>query len=230
MPLFLDDQHTALPDDPDVVRIRLGKVGWTKARPSGDLWLGLQFWRMLGLNAIVARHVKTGRETVPPATMVAIEVISRVCTGRGGETCELALAEHGYRRPALEDLLAVPDDALTKDRLYRTRDALLAAKEPIERDLKEQLGELFSFDFDLLLCDLTSSFFEGLAEGNNLAARGCPRDHRPDCKQVVLVLVVTPGGLPLYHEIFAGNTTLDHLYSTHPCGRSVSGHEITPAV
>jgi transposase len=118
----------------------------------------------------------------------------------------LGLAEQGYRRTALEDLLGVPDEAVTKDRLYRTLDALLAAKEPIERDLKEQLGELFSLNFDLLLCDMTSSFFEGLAEDNELAARGYSREHRSDCKQIILALVVTPDGFPLYHEVFAGNT------------------------
>jgi transposase len=115
------------------------------------------------------------------------------------------LAEQGYRRTALEDLLGVPDDLVTKDRLYRTLDALLDAKEPIERDLKERLGELFSLQFDLLLCDLTSSFFEGLMEGSALAKRGYSRDHRPDCKQVVLALIVTPDGFPVYHEVFAGN-------------------------
>ena len=205
LPLFLDEEHAPLPDDPDVVRVHLGQVGWTNARAFGDVWLGLQLWRMVGLDAIVARHLPTGRETVPPASMVAIEVISRLCVGQGGETSEFALAEQGYRRTALEDLLGVPDEAVTKDRLYRTLDALLAAKEPIERDLKDSLGELFSLHYDLLLCDLTSSFFEGLAEENELAARGHSRDHRPDCKQVVLAMVVTQDGFPLYHEVFAGN-------------------------
>jgi transposase len=138
--------------------------------------------------------------------MVAIEVISRLCVGNSGETSEFALAEQGYRRTALEDLLGVPDEVVTKDRLYRTLDALLSGKEKIEQDLKERLGELFSLNFDLLLCDLTSSFFEGLAEDNDLAERGYSRDHRADCKQVVLALVVTPDGFPLYHEVFAGNT------------------------
>ena len=206
LPLFVDEEHAPLPDDPDVVRIRLGKVGWANARAFGDVWLGLPLWNMMGLNEIVARHVRTGRETVPPATMVALEVISRLCIGQGGETSEFALAEHGYRRTALEDLLGVPDEAVTKDRLYRTLDTLLGAKEDLERDLKDRLGELFSLNFDLLLCDLTSSFFEGLAEENDLAARGYSRDHRPDCKQVVLAVVVTPDGFPLYHEVFAGNT------------------------
>jgi transposase len=206
LPLFVDGEPAPLPDDPDVVRIHLGKVGWTNARAFGDVWLGLQLWKKLGLAEIVARHVPQGSETVPPAAMVAIEVISRLCVGNGGETSEFALAEHGYRRTALEDLLGVPDEVVTKDRLYRTLDALLSGKEKIEQDLKERLGELFSLNFDLLLCDLTSSFFEGLAEDNDLAKRGYSRDHRADCKQVVLALVVTPDGFPLYHEVFAGNT------------------------
>lgn len=194
------------PDDADVVRVRLDQVGWTNARAFGDVWLGLQLWKKLGLDEIVARHMPQGRETVPPAAMVAIEVISRLCVGHGGETSEFALAEHGYRRTALEDLLGVSDDVVTKDRLYRTLDALRLVKEPIEKDLKERLGELFSLRFDLLLCDLTSSFFEGLAEDNDLAERGYSRDHRADCKQIILALVVTPDGFPLYHEVLAGNT------------------------
>jgi hypothetical protein len=115
LPLFVDEGPASLPDDPDVVRIHLGKVGWTNARAFGDVWLGLQLWKKLGLDEIVARHVPQGGETVPPATMVAIEVISRLCVGNSGETSEFALAEpcpelrrKGYRRTALEDLLGVP--------------------------------------------------------------------------------------------------------------------------
>jgi hypothetical protein len=204
--LPLEDANAPLPNDPDVVRIRLGKTGWTNARAFGDVWLGLELWRTLGLDQIVARHVPAGRETIAPALMVAIEVISRLCIAQGGATSEFGLAEHGYRRTALEDLLGVPDSAVSKDRLYRTLDALLAGKAGIEQDLKERLGELFHLQFDLLLCDLTSSFFEGLAESNDLAARGYSRDHRPDCKQVVLAMVVTPDGFPLWHEVFQGNT------------------------
>jgi transposase len=202
--LHLFDDPSA-PLDGDVVRVRLGKVGWTNARAFGDVWLGLQLWQRLGLDRIVARHLPVGRQTVPPASMVAIEVITRLCIGQGGETSEFGLAEAGYRRTALQDLLGVPDEQVTKDRLYRTLDELLSAKDAIERDVKEQLGTLFDLKFDLVLCDLTSSFFEGLAEDNDLAARGYPRDHRGDCKQVVLAMVVSPEGFPLWHEVFAGN-------------------------
>ena len=204
--LNLFDDPSALPE-PGIVRIRLGKVGWTNTRAFGDVWLGLQLWQMLGLDCIIERHLPIGRETVPPASMAAIQVISRLCIGQGGETSELGLAEAGYRRTALEDLLGVADEQVTKDRLYRTLDQLLSAKDAIEQDLKEKLGTLFDLKFDLVLCDLTSSFFEGLAEDNDLAARGYSRDHRGDCKQVVLAMVVSPEGFPLWHEVFAGNKT-----------------------
>ena len=206
-----DARQLKLFDDPsapveaDVVRVRLGKVGWTNARAFGDVWLGLQLWQMLGLDRIIERHLPVGRETVPPASMVAIEVISRLCIGQGGETSEFGLAEVGYRRTALEDLLGVPDEQVTKDRLYRTLDLLLAAKDAIERDMHERLGTLFDLKFDLVLCDLTSTFFEGLAEDDDLANLGYSRDHRSDCKQVVLAMVVSVEGFPLWHEVFKGN-------------------------
>lgn len=86
--------------------------------------------------------------------------------------------------------MGVPDGQVTKDRLYRTLDQLLEAKEPIEQAIQEQLGELFSLQYDLLLCDLTSSFFEGLMEDHPLARRGYSRDHRPDLPEAVRAALV----------------------------------------
>jgi transposase len=116
------------------------------------------------------------------------------------------LAEHWYASTALEDLLGVPDQAVTKDRLYRTLDLLVKAQIAIEDDLKKRFGDLFNLQYDLLLYDLTSSYFEGLAEENDLAHRGYSRDHRSDCKQIVVALVVTRDGFPLAHQTLAGNT------------------------
>src|SRR5271157_3405335 len=200
--LFPDDDQVSAPDDPDVVRIRLGKVGWTNGRRFGDVWLALWLWKFLGLDQIVDRHLPQGKETVRPADIVAIEVINRLC----GPCSEFALAEHWYASTGLEELLGVPDTAVTKDRLYRTLDRLLAAQSAIEQDLKDRLGTLFQLDYDLLLYDLTSTYFEGLAADNELACRGYSRDHRGDCKQVVLALVVTRDGFPLAHRTLAGNT------------------------
>lgn len=200
--LFPDDDQVPLPDDPDLVRIRLSKVGWTNARRFGDVWLARWLWQFLGLDAIVARHLPQGKHTVRPADIVAIEVINRLCA----PCSEFALAEHWYASTALEELLGVPDSAVTKDRLYRTLDDLRRAKEAIEDDLQKQYGTLFQIDYDLLLYDLTSSYFEGLAEDNDLARRGYSRDHRSDCQQVVIALVVTREGFPLAHYTLPGNT------------------------
>jgi transposase len=200
--LFPDADGVALPDDPDVVSIRLDSVGWTNARSFGDVWLSLWLWKFLGLDEIVDRHVPQGKEIVRPADIVAIEVINRLCA----PCSEFALAEHWYQSTGLEDLLGIPDRVVTKDRLYRTLDQLLRAHEAIENDLKERLGNLFQLDYDLLLYDLTSTYFEGLAEENDLACRGYSRDHRSDCKQIVLALIVTREGFPLAHVTLAGNT------------------------
>jgi transposase len=200
--LFPDDEHIPLPDDPQVVRIRLDGVAWTNARPFGDVWLARWLWQFLGLDDIISRHVPQGKETVRPADIVAIEVINRLC-----QPCsEFALAEHWYASTALEDLLGVPDATVTKDRLYRTLDQLLKGQDQIENAVKERLGTLFGLDYDLLLYDLTSTYFEGLAEENDLAQRGYSRDHRSDCKQVILALVLSREGFPLAHRTWAGNT------------------------
>jgi transposase len=200
--LFPDHHQVSLPDDPDIVRIDLKSVGWANPRQFGDVWLALWLWRFLKLDEILDRHVPQGKETIRPADIVAIEVINRVC-----QPCsEFALAEHWYASTGLEDLLGIPDSAVTKDRLYRTLDQLLKAQTAIERDLERQLGTLFRLDYSLVLYDLTSTYFEGLAAENELAQRGYSRDHRSDCKQIVVALVVTKDGFPLAHRTFAGNT------------------------
>ena len=212
--LFPDDENISLPDDPDIVRVRLREVGWTNARRFGDVWLARWLWQYVGLDRIVERHVPQGKEDIPPADIVAIEVINRLC-----QPCsEFALAEHWYASTALDDLLGIPDEAVTKDRLYRTLDQLLKAQVPIENDLKQNFGTLFQLEYDLLLYDLTSSYFEGRAEENELAKRGYSRDHRSDCKQIVIALIVTREGFPLAHQTFAGNTrdlsTVKHIVNT----------------
>ncbi len=200
--LFPDDDQMPVVGDANVARVRLDRVGWSNGRRFGDVWLAHALWHLLKLDEIVARHVPQEKETIAPAAIVAIEVINRLC-----QPCsELALAEHWYAATGLEDLTGVPDSAVTKDRLYRTLDQLLKAKDKIENDLKDRLGTLFQLDYDLLLYDLTSTYFEGLAEANELARRGYSRDHRSDCLQVIVALVVTREGFPLAHYSWPGNT------------------------
>src|SRR4051812_26932790 len=127
--------------------------------------------------------------------------IARLCE----PSSELHIAEHWYRRTALEDLLGLPEAKVNDDRLYRALDRLLPHKDALEGHLKERLGSLFELEYDLLLYDVTSTYFEGQANRNPLAARGYSRDHRSDCKQVCIGLVVSREGFPLGYEVFAGN-------------------------
>jgi len=140
---------------------------------------------------------------VPWATMAAVLVVARLCE----PSSELHIAEDWYRRTALEDLLALPAPLVNDDRCYRALDRLLPHKSVLEQHLVKRLGDLFALDYDLLLYDVTSTYFEGTAARNPLAQRGHSRDHRPDCRQVCLALVVTREGMPLGYELFAGNRT-----------------------
>lgn len=101
--------------------------------------------------------------------------------------------------------MGIPTDKVNDDRLYRALDSLLPHKVELEMYLKQRLGTLFDLEYDLLLYDMTSTYFEGQGGANEQAALGYSRDHRPDCKQVCIVLVVSREGMPLGYEVFAGN-------------------------
>jgi len=183
------------------VEVDLKRVRVECARQFGGAWLGYELLRRLGLIQFLAEQLVLGREDIPWAVMSLVLVLARWCD----PSSELHLAEQGYESMALADLLGVPADKVNVDRLYRTLDQLLPHKDALEKHLKQRLGELFQVEYDLLLYDVTSTYFEGQAEKNPQARRGYSRDHRPDCKQVNIALVVSRQGLPLGYEIFAGN-------------------------
>jgi transposase len=186
---------------PDWVEVDLGGVRVERSRPFGGGWLGLTLLRQLGLNELLEGLMPSGREEIPWSAMTVVLVLGRLLD----PSSELHLAEHGYEASALAELLGVPAAKVNDDRLYRALDRLLPHKPALERHLKQRLGELFDLDYDLLLYDVTSTYFEGLAAANPQAQRGYSRDHRPDCKQVNIALVVSRSGLPLGYEVFAGN-------------------------
>jgi hypothetical protein len=190
-------------DAAEAIPVRLKRIRLERGRMFGDVWLGWTLWRALKLDEVLARLLPEGREAVPWATMAGVLVLARLCE----PSSELHIAETWYRGTALEDLLALPAPLVNDDRLYRALDRLVLHKTALERHLVARLGELFALDYDLLLYDVTSIYFEGMAEANPLARRGHSRDHRPDCKQVCLALVVTREGMPLGYEVFAGNRT-----------------------
>ena len=185
------------------IAVRLDQVRLERQRAFGGVWLGWTLWRALGLEELCEELLPPGRESVPWSVTAAVLVLARLCE----PSSELHIAEDWYRKTALEDLFGLPAEKVYENRLYRALDQLLPHKEAIERHLKGRLGELFSLDYDLLLYDVTSTYFEGLANSNPMAQRGYSRDHRPDCKQVNIALVVTRGGIPLGYEVFAGNRT-----------------------
>jgi len=199
---------------PAAAKVRLDRIRLERGRSFGDVWLGWTLWQALRLDAVCEALLPPGRARVPWARMVAVLVLARLCE----PSSELHIAEDWYRRTALEDLLGIPAERVNDDRLYRALDHLLPHKEALERHLVKRLGELFDLAYDLLLYDVTSTYFEGLAARNPLAQRGHSRDHRPDCKQVCIALVVSREGMPLGYEVFAGNrtdvTTVEEIVET----------------
>jgi len=195
----------------ETVPVRLDRVRIERTRSFGDVYLGWTLWRGLGLDRFCGQLMPEGREGVSWATMAEILVLARLCE----PSSELHIAESWYSRTALDDLLGVREDLVNDDRLYRALDRLLPHKEALEKYLRGRLGELFDLDYDLLLYDVTSTYFEGQANGNAMAQRGHSRDHRPDCKQVCIALVVTREGIPLGYELFNGNrvdvTTVEEI-------------------
>ncbi|HVN44327.1 MAG TPA: IS1634 family transposase [Steroidobacteraceae bacterium] len=163
------------------------------------------------------------KEQVPWAKMMSVLVAARLCE----PSSELHIAEDWYRRTALSDLLQLSPEQVNKDRLYRALDELLVHKGAIEAHLSRRCGELFSLDQEVLLYDVTSTYFEGEAAGNALAARGYSRDHRPDCKQVCIALVVSFDGFPLGYEVFPGNMndarTVEKIVTTMEARHGVIG-------
>jgi transposase len=205
------------------VPVRLKGIRIERSRQFGDVYLALALWRGTGLEELCARLLPIGKEHIAWSKIAAVLVAARFCE----PSSELHIAEGWYRRTALCDLLQLGDEEVNKDRLYRGLDHLLASKAELEAHLSQRCGELFAIQNDVLLYDVTSTYFEGQVEANPQAQRGYSRDHRPDCKQVCIALVVTFDGFPLGYEVFAGNThdsrTLQTIVSTMEARHGVLG-------
>lgn len=196
---------------PEWVEVDIRGVRVERRRQFGGCWLGLALLRQLGLPELLDKLLAQGREEICWSIMTQTLVLGRLVDA----SSELRLAEHTYEASALSELLGVPSEKVNEDRLYRTLDRLLPHKTALEKHLQQRLGELFELDYDLLLYDVTSTYFEGEAAANPQAQRGYSRDHRPDCKQVNIAMVVSRSGLPLGYEVFAGNrsdvTTVEEI-------------------
>jgi hypothetical protein len=190
-----------VPDEPNVARVLVKKVRVERTRRFGDCYLGLELWRRLQLDEFLAQHMDGDDADVPWSRVAAVLAINRL----SDPGSELAVEQHWSPSTALEDLLHIEKRKINDTRLYRCLDRLLPLKTKIEQHLKQRYGELFQAEFDVLLYDLTSTYVEGMAEANPMMKRGYSRDHRPDCEQLVLALIVNSEGFPFSYELFDGN-------------------------
>src|SRR6266581_3704378 len=180
--LKLFPSHVEPPaDDPQVARVLLNRVRLERARQFGSCYLGLELWKRLQLDRFFESTVDAQYADVPWSRVAAVLAINRLCAPGS----ELAIEERWYPSTALDDLLP--------------------QKTKLEQHLKQRYGELFGAEFDVLLYDLTSTYVEGAADKNPMMRRGYSRDHRPDCEQMVIALIVNTEGFPFSYETFEGN-------------------------
>jgi transposase len=211
--LFTDRDQPA-PNDPDVVEVKLSSFAVKSPRRFGDCWAATQLWEDLGLHTFWRDALADDAGDVPWDKVLQLLVVNRLLAPRS----ELFVHQKWFPQSAMDMLLDTGARVADKDRLYRCLDRLLEHKSAREQHLAQKWKDLFGATFDLLLYDLTSTYFEGDTDAVPKARRGYSRDHRPDCKQLVLALIVTPEGFPLTCEVFPGNrldrTTLAHILDT----------------
>jgi transposase len=215
-----------LPEDAvDSIQVKLSGLELRRPRPFGDCWLASELWHQLGLHEFWGKRLPEGRERVSWEKVLRLLVVNRLLEPGS----EFRVHRHWFVESAMDALLEEDFTVAEKDRLYRCLDRVLEHKRDLFVWLKQKWAELFSADFEVLLYDLTSTYFEGEMEENPKAKRGYSRDSRPDCLQVVIALVVTPDGFPLAYEVMDGNTSehktlrpfLDHIEKTYGKARRV---------
>jgi transposase len=198
-------------NDSNVARVLLNKVRLERVRQFGNCFVGLELWKRLGLDQFYEQMMDGEAADVAWSRVAAVLAINRLCDPGS----ELSIEERWYPDTGLDDLLGIEEGKINDTRLYRCLDRLVLHKKALEQHLKQRYGELFGAEFDVLLYDLTSSYVEGAAERNPMMQRGYSRDHRPDCKQLVIALVVNVEGFPFSYETFDGNradvTTLEAI-------------------
>jgi len=203
-PLSLFPEDRPVPADAiDSVQVKLGEMKLERARPYGNCWLGCELWRQLQLDRFWSEKLPEGRESVAWPQVLELLVVNRLIEPGS----EFRLHRHWFDHSAMDILLGQDFAVAEKDRLYRCLDRVLEHKQELFVHLQQRWKDLFDAEFDLLLYDLTSTYVEGEAEQNPKARYGYSRDKRPDCKQVVIALIVTPAGLPMAYEVMAGNTS-----------------------
>jgi transposase len=190
------------PGELDSISVRLNEMELRRPRAFGDCWLGCWLWERLDLSSFWKMQLIDARGDVPWDKVLELLVVNRLIDPGS----ELRIHRQWFLRSAMDELLNVNFAVAGKDRLYRCLDRILPHKDTLCQHLTTRWKTLFDSSFDVLLYDLTSTYFEGLCEEIPKAKHGYSRDNRSDCRQVVIALVITPDGLPLAYEVLAGNT------------------------
>jgi transposase len=202
MSLFPDDREVPA-DVLDSIQVKLSGLELRRPRTFGACWLGCELWHQLGLDEFWQQRLPEAREAVSWEKVLQLQVVN--CLLDPGS--DFRLHRQWYVDTAMDELLETDFSVAAKDRLYRCLDRVLPHKQELFVWLKQKWADLFHSDFEVLLYDLTSTYFEGEMEQNPKAKRGYSRDKRPDCLQLVIALVVTTDGLPLAYELMKGNTS-----------------------
>jgi transposase len=200
--LFADDREVPA-DSLDSLQVHLAGLELRRPRPFGNCWLASELWRQLGLTEFWQERLPPGREDVSWEKVLRLLVVNRLLEPGS----EFRVHRHWFVESAMDTLLEADFAVAGKDRLYRCLDRIVEHKQDLFVHLKQKWAELFAADFEVLLYDLTSTYFEGEMEECGKAKRGYSRDSRPDCVQVVIALIVTPDGFPLAYEVMDGNTS-----------------------
>jgi hypothetical protein len=190
-------------DEADALSLRLAEMRLLRPRSFGDCWLGCVLWEELGLGEFWEGKLDSDRAGVPWPKVLAVLAVNRLCDPMS----EFAVHRRWFLASAMDELLGLDFAAAAKDRLYRCLDKVLPHKQELFQFLAGRWRTLFDARFDVLLYDLTSTYFEGGCGAIPKARHGYSRDNRGDCRQVVIALVVTARGLPLAYEVLAGNTS-----------------------
>ena len=222
--LFPEDRPLP-PNAVDSLQVRLSGLELRRPRPFGNCWLASEVWRQLDLTEFWQTHLPEGREGVSWEKVLQLLVVNRLLEPGS----EFRVHRHWFVESAMDALLESDFAVAGKDRLYRCLDRIVAHKQELFVWLQQKWAELFHADFEVLLYDLTSTYFEGDMDECEMAKRGYSRDSRPDCAQVVIALIVTPDGFPLAYEVMDGNTSeqktlrpfLDHIEKTYAQAKRV---------
>ena len=192
-------------DDVDAIGVRLSELSLRRPRQWGACWMALDLWQQLELDSFWRSRLRPSREGTPWLKVLKTLVAYRLIDPGS----EWRLHREWFDASAMADLLDSDFALAEKNTLYRCLDRLVEHKDDLFKFLKRRWGELFGAKFDVLLYDLTSTYFEVNASAlpeDSKRRHGCSRDKRPDCPQIVIALVVTPDGLPLAYEVLPGNT------------------------